>query len=384
MIQKIHYNFDPLVTAMFNFKNDQSTSTLNKIKVELNRFFKDSKCKEIIFTKNTDKLFFGMCTLPVISGDTAVKIISDDDKIRISEYYIEIDSKLLEIGMTAKELTATLLHEVGHIVNDAGVIDDVRSALHSYLAQTNDHIVITKSVQYRELLAYALRDSVRRLRSMFFFHKEEIIADEFVIACGFGPELESAYRKICKNSLRVNKEVDSKLLVLQWTLRLYKNVRLERIGAIRLLTKGKAMTGSALEKREFDIVTRSLQRIDDESIIEEAADMLVRDVSNTYKKFKYKGMRALEDELYEFSLRAKNVEDQDEALGIIRQINVRLAMIDDYILTEKMTDHERERWFVLMNKYRTVREELSKKTTYNDSYYGLFVKTPVIKSRFDM
>ena len=73
-----------------------------------------------------------------------------------------------------------------------------------------------------------------------------------------------------------------------------------------------------------------------------------------------------------------------EALAIIRQMNSRIGMIDDYLMTEKLSDAESKRWHELSSKYRMLREELAKKTTYSEKFYGLFVQTPVIKSRYEM
>lgn len=381
---KINYNFSELENVMFNFKEDQSASRLRQIRIELNKFFKDSTCKEVIYTKNTDKLFFGMCVMPYISGDEAVDIIIGSGKKRITGYYLEIDSKLLEIGLSAKELVAVLLHEVGHIVNDSTPIEETRNLLNVYLDKTNDHLVITDSVHYRELLAYALKDSMRKMYSMFFKEDEEIIADQFVVIYGYGPELESAYKKVVKRAGKINKDVSNKVIVLQWTLRIYKDLKIRRIGALHTLNKARKLTASNLENRELAVITRSINQIDDDALISEAAGTMVRKVSKIYKDFKYKGMRNLEDDLYEYNLRVKNVDDQEEALMILRQLNLRLAMIDDYTSSEHLSETEMDRWSNLSNKYRLVREELSKKTTYDEKYYGLFVQTPVIKSRYDV
>jgi len=88
--------------------------------------------------------------------------------------------------------------------------------------------------------------------------------------------------------------------------------------------------------------------------------------------------------IYELQLRIKNVDVEEEALAILRQINMRLAMIDDYVTTEKLSGSELERWWNLKNKYLLLREELSKKTTYNSKYYGLFIQVPTVKSRFEL
>ena len=384
MEKYIKYDFSDFETIMFNFKQDQSPSRLRAIKDELNKFFKDSTCKEVIFTKNNDKMFFGMCVMPFMSGEDVVDIITGENKKRIESYFIEIDSKILELGLTARELVATLLHEVGHLVNDSTPIEHVRKALNVYLAKTNDHLVITDSIHYRDLLAYAFKDSLRKVSSLFFKEDDEIIADEFVVACGFGNELESAYRKLTSKMTSLNKGVSNKLLVLQWILRIYKEVKIRRIGALHSINRAKVLTGSSLEKRELNTISRAINQIDDDALIQEAANSLLRKGSEMYRKFKYKGMRSLEDDLYEYSLRVKNVDEEDEALLLLRQLNLKISMIDDYIMTEHLSESERERWEGLKRKYQMVRDDLSKKNTYSEKYYGLFIQTPVIKSRYEV
>lgn len=384
MERYIKYDFSDLETIMFNFKNDQSSSRLRAIKDELNRFFKDSVCREVIFTKNYDKMFFGMCVMPYLDGDTAIEIITNNNKKRITSYFIEIDSKLLELDLTAKELVAVLLHEVGHLVNDSRPIEEVRNALNIYLGKNNDHLVITDSIHYRDLLAYALKDSLRKVTSLFFKEDEEIIADEFAVACGYGPELESAYSKIVRKSGTINRDVRNKLLVMQWTLRIYKDIKIRRIGAIRTLNRAKSLSSSTLEKREIVTISNAINQIDDDALIQESTNFLMRKTNEIYKNFKYKGMRSLEDDLYEYNLRVKNIDDQEDALMVLRQINLRLAMIDDYMMTEKLSESERERWDKLRVKYQMVRDELSKRKVYDGKYYGLFVQTPVIRDRYTL
>jgi len=382
----INYNFEGLITSMFNLKQDQSPRTLNQIKYELNKFFKDSKCLDVIFTRNTDKLFFGMCVMPVVKEDDVMEIMTGDNKLRINSYYLEIDSKILDpiLNLSANELTATILHEVGHIVNDATPVEEVRNGLASYLATNDEALILSSAIQYQQILAYGIKDSLRKVTSMFSRRDVEIIADEFVVRCGFGNELESAYSKIVKYAGRINRDVSNKFIVLQYVLRVYKNVKMRRINAIAALNKGKASTASVLEKREIDNMIRRLKQIDDDTLIGESVSIFKK-ASESFKKMKYKGMRALEDDLYEYNLRAKNVDEQDEALIIIRQLNTRIAMIDDFIKTEEqLNEKDKERWGKLLDKYILLREDISKKSTYTEKYYGLFVQTPIIKSRYEV
>ena len=125
-------------------------------------------------------------------------------------------------------------------------------------------------------------------------------------------------------------------------------------------------------------VIRRLNRIDDEALIESA--ILESKFGEFFKKNKQKNIRYLEDDLYEYNIRLKNIEDEDDALYLLRQINTRIAIIDDYMNSDKeMDETTRERWFNLLNKYQKVREDLSKKVVYKNKYAGIYISYPEIK-----
>ena len=90
-----------------------------------------------------------------------------------------------------------------------------------------------------------------------------MIADVFVTSCGYGPYLETGFRKILRSSTYMNKDVDDRFIVLSWTLRLYKDLKLKRLPAIKTLNKAKMLTGSELEKREIAYAVSRLSRLDD-------------------------------------------------------------------------------------------------------------------------
>lgn len=384
MEKYIKYDFSDLERIMFNLKSDQSPNRLRQLKEELNRFFKDSVCKEVIYTVNRDKVFFGASCIPFVSDEDIVDIVTGDEKKRINTYYLEIDSKLLELGLTARELVAVILHEVGHLVADSTPTEEFRKALNVYLSKNNEHLVISDSIHYKQILIYAYKDSVRKLTSLFFREDDEIIADQFSVACGYGEDLESAYRKIMSKTSTLNRNVSNKLLVLQWTLRMYKDLKIRRIGALHTINKMRNITGSSLEKRELNNVSRAINQIDDDTLIQEATNIFKK-TSESYRKFKYKGIRRLEDDLYEYSLRAKTVDEEDEALMLIRELSLKISMIDDYMMTEKLSESERERWSNLMRKYQMVREELSKKDSVaKGKFYGLFIQSPIIRDRYTL
>jgi hypothetical protein len=375
-MEKISYDFSEIEAILFSIKNSPLPSSLNKLKIELNKFFKDSTCRDVLYNNNTDGLFFGMCVMPVMSGEEAINVLTGDRTPRIEYYYLELDSKLFNpiLGLTSEQLTAILLHEIGHMVNDTKPLDSVKNSLDIYLDKNKTNLSISDSIHYRELLAFAIKETARKFASIFEKEDEEIIADEFSVRCGYGPALEEAYRRIVKSSGKINRNVNSKLLVLDWTLRLYRDIKFQRIGALKTLNKIKSSNPSKLSKREIEVVIRSLNKIDDDALLEASHVMKKSEKSSSlFKQIKQSGMRSLEDDVYEYNMRIRNVEEEDDALLILRQINSRMAIIDDYINTEKLDEYERDRYINLYDKYTLLREELSKKSTYTKKYYGLFM-----------
>lgn len=380
-VRYLNYNFEAFDKIMLDIKANPTTSKMNELKQELNRFFKDSRCKEVIYTKNTDKMFFGMAVMPVIKDDRVYEIIQDEEPIRIDDYYLELDSKLFSpiLGLSAKELTAVLLHEVGHMVNDTTPVDKFRKNLDTYLVQNKEHIKISDSVHYKEILAFGIKDSLRKITSIFERKDDEIIADQFAIACGYAEPLESAFEKIVSKSYNINKDVDNKFIVMAWVLRLYVDVKLRRIAAIKTMQRGKALSGSALEKREMDNMIRRLRRIDDDSLLEASVfDAVANKYNAVTRKLKAKGIRSYEDDLYDYNLRVKNVTTEDQALSILHSINVRINIIEDYLDTEELSEAEVKRWYSLLQRFQKLREVLSNKHVYGSDYSRIYITYPEI------
>lgn len=370
-----NYDFGEMLDIMVAIKERPDNAKLNRLKNELNTFFKDSTCKEVIYTRNTDKMFFGMAVMPNINPDDVYDIIQSDDKVRINSYYLELDSKLFDdtLGLDGRELVAILLHEVGHIVKDSTPIDIVRKNIDMYLTKNQEVLKTSDSVHYKEILAFGIKDAIRKVTSLFQSDDEELIADQFVVACGFGDALENAFDKILKNSYNINKNVDNKIIVLSWIMRLYADVKFRRIVAIKTLQRGQSLTGSKLEKREMDNVIRRLKRIDDDALIEGVTDF----AKNIIKNVQRKGIRSYEDDLYDYNLRVKNVNTEDDALSILHSINVRMSVIDDYIHdSNDMTESELKRWNQLYTKYQKLREILSNKNTYKSDYSRIYITYP--------
>lgn len=384
-MKTIYYDFSTFIQILSDIRvHNGRSADLNKLKNELNRFFKGQKCREVLYTKNTDKVFFGMCVSPIMKDEDIVYILDSDNTVVIGEYYLELDSKLFgsELGLSDRELLAVLLHEVGHMVNTSEPVDNARNALDLYLAKTHATLDIAESINQKAILAFGLRDVMRKTISIFEKNQaEEITADEFVYKCGFGEELQSALNTIVKKRNSIVNERDNKLSIFMWSVALYKNIKMQRIPALRLINKGKQISCSQLQKRDLERLERNLKAIDVSAIDEASMDNLKKLYFDRINRIKSKGVKGLREDYYELALRAKNVDLTDEALIILRRINSNMSIIQDYLDTESLDDKTRQEAFEVLELYDELRIKLMKKDLYKEKQLFNIVY-PDIKQKY--
>lgn len=394
----IRCDFSDLEYACSEIIDSDGRKGTEMIKKELNNIFKDSTCKEVIFT-HSDSLFFGMCVYPHIDRELVTEILQDDKPVRFNSYSIEIDSKILHpsLQITPSEFTAMILHEVGHIINDPTPVNEVRKVIALQLTKQGDSLNIPKSAQYYIIISYGIKDTIRKLTSMFFIYKDsEVLADEFVLACGYGDDLNNIFNKICKSGMRINDKSVNKLTSIAWVLSIYKEIKIKRIPALRLLAKMKSISGSVIEKREMEKMENAIKTIDDNNI-EECCDYtnillysVFNEAKSEVKSSKYaelrkqtaiKNIRKFEQDLYEYKMRIRNIADEDDAYYLMRMVNTRISVIEDFLDHERLTENEHKRWWGLLEKYYSLREELANVSTYKYNYNNslVVVKYPDIK-----
>ena len=85
---KIGYSIDN-ITKIFSRLIESDTfptkTQLNDLQKELNKFFIEANCLGVLYTRNTDNLFFGMCVMPVINNEEVLDIVADNNPIHIKK-----------------------------------------------------------------------------------------------------------------------------------------------------------------------------------------------------------------------------------------------------------------------------------------------------------
>lgn len=387
---RIDYDFSTFLDVFNKMKliGTPTSEDLRVIKDELNKFFKDSKCKEVLYTTNIDKMFFGIKLVPLIDADDIYEYLIEDEPSRLDTYVVELDSHLLDpiLDLSAMELLSILIHEVGHLIGDSSPIENARKALDAYLTANKDHIKISQSIHYKELLAYGLKDYLSKAGSMFYINDPtEIMGDELAAAYGLSDALTSVYGKINKNNIKLyeNSEI-SRFITFSWVLSVYKNLRIRRVGTIRTLNRAIQLTGSRLEKMEMENVIRRIKRIDDDSLLEGSTmDTIRQKLKEKMRKARINNLRTIDNTFYELNMQVRNVEDENDALYLMRQINSSISVIDEYRNSVDCDEYEKEQWNKAMDKFSQLRDRLSKTVVYKNKNYGLFVNYPdIVENRY--
>ena len=367
---------EALIKAIGNLRNfHHSGEDVKNIRNCLDRIFKpDATCINFVYTVNTDKLPFGCIVFPRLSGEEINNFLIVGESTRIDEYEVEIDSKLFDYGLSDEQVVQVILFNVYHMIKDIKPCDVVREAIDDYFTKSASQLAIRNSIQYQAILYLGIVDALQQVTSCLYL-PNDIVNDAFLESLGlyyFEDTLNKLYQRFpdCDNEATRM----PKLSMLEWTLRVYDDVDKERIPAIHLLNKVKSITASTLYIDRINAVINALNRIDTSVAVSEAVNQVFMEAKRRgglLAYLKYSGLRDIENDLYEFQLRAKNSESEQEVLYALKQINARLAILDDYI-RENPDDPDIDRWIGVKEEYMDIRDILAKKKLHKRNY-GVFV-----------
>lgn len=389
-MEVINYDFSSFIDAFANMKKRCAATPedLNTIKLELNKLFNDSTCKEVLYTDNPDKMFFGIKVLPLIDADDIFELLIEDDPYRVDKYIVEFDSHLLNPVMMIEpyEILAMLLHDISNLVGNAEPVENARNAMNAYLVTNNTHLKVTASIHYKEIIAYGLKDYISKVGSMFYCSDiTDLYAQSFIASYGLTDSLISAYRKVSHGNIKLYENTEiSKFIVFAWCLGLYGNIKTQRIGTIHTLNRAKLLTGSRLEKMEMDNIIRRINRIDNDVMMEgNFTSNIQAKVKEKMRKSRLNTLRQIDSVFYELNMQVRNVEDEDDALYLMRQINSNIAILSEYANSKDCDPDEAVRWNQVLDKFIDLRDRLSKTTVYKNKEMGIFVTYPdIVENRY--
>ena len=319
----------------------------------LNKIFTDTSCNEVILTNNTDNDFFGVMVVASSLNEFIIGNATFGDGRPI--YRIEIDSKLFDpvVGLTIPEICTIILHDIDQGLNSA-LIDTLKVACEAICCGLNLTGELREFVNHNKntdvLFTYAAAEAAWRNSSLCAKSDTGLVlAPEFIRFNNMTENFDSAFEKIQKLRPDLDKDNTCPMLSLNWYFYWANGSTKYDTLPVYTLKQSLAATGSTLLKRLIKHCLEILSgNIDYRySYIEESKKR------SLVSRIKLDGMKSLEDDLFEYSMRVKNIDDENSAILLMRQINNRIGMIDD--------------------KYDKLREEMIKKPIYSRKMYGLFV-----------
>ena len=215
MINKLNRNMINDIEASFQLlKEDKSNlEAIDRIKKSL-----ESGLPDFVFNisvtpieKNERDLYFIMSVFP---GESTVdkiitSITNDDTDIQAIQrlwqlnkvWNIEIDERILQdkpIGFNPRELTAMLLHEIGHIVISTSIPSRVSIIIKYELLKSKfSNRMMLRDKIFRSILSIPILDAcvsdyTRTISSI----KDEVEADSFAAKMGYRRDLITALKKV--------------------------------------------------------------------------------------------------------------------------------------------------------------------------------------------
>ena len=378
----IEYNFNTIIGALSVLKNNEDGvsngakhNALKVLKDELNTFFCDLKCIEVVYTYNTDKPMFGLFIKPVWGVDKAVVskfITRDKDDITFKTYKIEIDSKLLDCLMPA-EVCAIMISDINETFTGRSM-DAINATMDAILAFRDEELCEQSAIDSLQLLKTCIELTLHNITSCLTRNPDEIVCSEFIRGYKLDHQFNSGIDALYGQDFSSSLKVYNPAITLNWYFMIYKNAKTDRYVA-SVIKKSIDLEGATLVKKSLVNTLESLTVVSDmdSKYLAAVTEAVVKKKKGLVAQMKRNGLKSLEEDLYEYGMRLRNVETQDDAILLMRQLNSRMSILEDYLAYEDIDEADRKRWTEVYHEYQKIRAELSKKTVYNRKMYGLFV-----------
>lgn len=346
---------------------------LEEVRNALNEFIPEAECLDFMLTNNTDRIPFGINVFPQLTSDMINKILLSGEEMVLTKYYVELDSKVFLYGLEDDEILAVMLYNITHLTDkSASPVSRLRGAIDLYFTSSATQLKIRESLQYQQILTLGLVDTLVKFTNCLYLDSD-VLADPYLKALDLDYAFDGGCSKLFNKipGFENSASRSPALIILDWCFRLYADVEHQRIPAIKQLERSKDITASALYKRLFDRAIDALHKIDTDTLVESTV-IKESKKGSLFSQIKYNGLRGIEDDFYEFMVRARNAESEEEVMYALKQINIRLSILDDYIRNENLSEEDKKRWTALYIKYTNIRDEIANKKVYNKRNYGVF------------
>ena len=262
---------------------------------------------------------------------------------------IEIDERILvdsSLSFSEKELTAMLLHEIGHIVCSTSITNRISVILRYEVAKTSlrNKMLLNNRI-FSSILSLPILDSCvsdgKRNRSSI---KEEIKADKFVKSMGYQNELYSVLTKIA-NDKRYPKTNDinskmSKTATFSLDVLDDINTRKEKLGKGKLIELKESVESPYIKEflstyieRVFGIKTHEEFETNKELMLTETVnDIIDGECMKEFFLFGGKDLKRIDPaEIDYIDIKISSMKTETDKMMINSYIHSKLDMVEYYI-----------------------------------------------------
>lgn len=361
-------------SAIDSIKSAPNQSSLIELQCALNKFFINSNCLKVIYTTNIDKMFFGVYAMPRFKVGKVVKYLLQKERVLINEYYLELDSKLFDpfVGLTSKEITALIMYDVYNLLGDSSPFELFRQLLNDYLDKNKIVLKFNDSHHYSELLSYGVRDTIRKLTSIFeidSFKSNNDLLDEFIFkdqntGSRFTDILNSAMNKLSVVGYLINKLQPNKLITLEWVLRMYSDIANNKVPALKTIQRCQELTPSTIERMELINIGKNINRIDDDSLLESAIEDSMSELREEFTHGEIYNSAIFEQQQMDYVDFLMSMDKDDDfslTSNLIQTVTNKMTMIQDYVSTHTLSKEELKQWNEMFQNYAKQRKMLSNK-----------------------
>lgn len=361
----------------------------DNIKRELNKEFKDVTCTRVVYTPNTDKSMFGIHICPDFGAmaNTIRNLFaglydngrSDCDldsfePFKMIRYQLEIDGRILASNvLSPMQLWALIFNEIS-IYNSTQPIYNVRAMIDTYIAKKEKSVNLDLVYRSSETFNMVLDITLHNLCSAFAKYGEDIsIPAQITNEYGLGLSYKEAINILKENVEWHQPVADTTGLMMVWYFNHYDWIRENR--TLEYIYRDAIMSEASKTIRQ--LIKNALEQ--NVMVIDVDKMYYTKSIQESTKRrglmwqMKRNGIKSIEEDLFEYTMRIRNIETEDDAIILMRQINSRMSILEDYLREEDIDDVDRKRWEECYSQYVTLRSELSKKTLYKRKQMGLWM-----------
>lgn len=410
--------FDAIDSAFAAMKENKSkrTSAMRTIKSNLKSSFNKDIDISIIDSGKRDN-FFIMSIYPEESTLDAVvdAIISgkDDEIIRkvwseTNKWIVEIDDRIITgsiVELTSKEITALLLHEIGHTVYSNSIPQRISKVMKLEYGRANIKLKeLLKEKSFSQILRLPILhaceyDNYRTKANI----KKELKADFFVVKMGYGDELETVLDKLIaetntkqiegidKKSQDVYADMKSLTNFSLRTLEDFKErkdkVSRENMKKLMFANPSKYVQKCISSIEDVFIKNANVDATRSEHAITEAfhgiADKMIEEMYvREFFHFGGRNLKRLDPTDFNYiSIEKENIKTNDDKMLLISYINTKVDSINFYIACTEDKDngfvvpHTKEQLLEMRSKLEKIEDEVMKFQITRPEY-GLRINYP--------